>query len=72
MFSQFISDNDLNFQQEEYLKTIINYVCENGDIEVNTIINDSPFDNYDLSDIWGLNAQLIGKYIERVHAVITA
>lgn len=30
MFTQFISNNDLNSQQEEYLKAIINYVSENG------------------------------------------
>ena len=72
MFTQFISDNNLNSQQEEYLKTIINYVCENGDIEVDTLINDSPFNNYDLIAIWGVNAQCIGKYIERLHTAITA
>lgn len=72
MFTQFISDNDLNSQQEEYLKTIINYVCENGDIEVNTLINVSPFKDYDFIDLWGVNAQYIGKYIERLHTAITA
>lgn len=72
MFTQFISDNDLNSQQEEYLKTIINYVCENGDIKVDTLINDSPFNDYDIIDVWGMNAQYIGKYIEQLHAAITA
>lgn len=72
MFSQFISDNNLNSQQEEYLKTIINYVCENGDIDIDTLINYSPFNDFDLIDIWGSNTQFIGKYIERLHAVITA
>ena len=51
MFTQFISENDLNSQQEEYLKAIINYVCENGDIKANTLINDSPFCDYDVIDI---------------------
>lgn len=72
MFSQFISGNDLNSQQEEYLKTIINYVCENGDIKVDTLINDSPFNDYDIIDVWGGNAQSVGKYIERLHSAITA
>ena len=72
MFTQFISNNDLNSQQEEYLKAIINYVCENGDIKVNTLINDSPFSDYDVIDIWGENMQYVKKYIERLHGAITA
>ena len=72
MFTQFIGDNELNSQQEEYLKTIINYVCENGDIKVDTIINDAPFSDYDVIDIWGENGLYIGKYIEKLHSVITA
>ncbi len=72
MFTQFISENDLNSQQEEYLKAIINYVCENGDIKVNTLINDSPFSDYDVIDIWGENMQFVKKYIERLHRAITA
>ena len=72
MFTQFISNNALNSQQEEYLKAIINYVCENGDIKVNTLINDSPFSDYDVIDIWGENMQYVKKYIERLHGAITA
>ena len=72
MFSQFIDENDLNSEQEEYLKTIINYVCENGDIEVGTLINDSPFNDYDAVEVWGPNLQSVGKYIERIHKAITA
>lgn len=72
MFTQFISDNNLNSQQEEYLKTIINYVCENGDIKVDTLINDSPFNDYDIVDVWGGNAMYVGKFVERLHTVITA
>jgi len=72
MFTQFISDNELNSQQEEYLKTIINYVCENGDIEVGTLINDSAFNDYDAVEVWGQNLPFVGKYIERIHGAITA
>lgn len=72
MFTQFISENDLNSQQEEYLKAIINYVCENGDIKVNTLINDSPFSDYDVIDIWGEDMQFVKKYIERLHRAITS
>lgn len=72
MFTQFISDNELNSQQEEYLKTIINYVCENGDIEVGTLINNSAFNDYDAVEVWGQDLPFVGKYIERIHGAITA
>lgn len=72
LFTQFISDHDLNSQQEEYLKTIINYVCENGDIEVDTIINNSPFNDFDAVAVWGQNLQYVGAYIKRLHSAITA
>ena len=61
MFSQFIDENDLNSEQEEYLKTIINYVCENGDIEVDTLFNSSPFNDYDAVEVWGTELAVDGQ-----------
>jgi len=72
LFTHFISENGLNPQQEEYLKTIINYVCENGDIEVNTLINERPFNDYNIVDVWGGNGQSVGDYVKRLHTAITA
>lgn len=72
MFTQFIDSNELNSEQEEYLKTIISYVCENGDITVDTLINDSPFNDHGVAEVWGANAQQVGRYIQRLHGAITA
>ena len=71
-FTDFISNADLNSQQEEYLKTIINYVCENGDISRGTLINVSPFDGYNLIDTFGTNAKFVGEYVDVLHSVIVA
>lgn len=71
-FTDFISNANLNSQQEEYLKTIVNYVCENGDISRTTLINVSPFDNYDLVDTFGTNAICVGQYVDALHSVIVA
>lgn len=71
-FTDFISNANLNSQQEEYLKTIINYVCENGDISRKTLINVSPFDGYDLVDTFGANAMYVGKYVDDLHSIIVA
>ena len=71
-FSQFLSDNQLNSQQQEYLKTIINYVNENGDITTDVLINESPFDSYDWQEVFGDNVAFISKYVNTLHSVIVA
>ena len=38
-FSDFISNAELNSEQEDFLSTVINYVCENGDITREIDIN---------------------------------
>ena len=69
-FSQFLSDNILNSTQEEYIKTIISYVCENGDIQPKTIIEDAPFRDYDWYNAFGQNLIYVKKYIDDIHSLI--
>lgn len=69
-FSQFLSGNQLNSQQQEYLKTIINYVNENGDITPDVLVNESPFDSYDWQEVFGDNVAFIPQYINKIHSVI--
>lgn len=69
-FGQFLSDNILNSEQQEYLKMILDYVCKNGDITTDVIINESPFDNFDWQSIFGDNVALIGQYVNVIHNVI--
>lgn len=71
-FSQFIDTNELSSRQEEYLKSILDYVCANGDIENSIIINKPPFNNIDLWDLWGDDAQSFGRYVNLFHTIITA
>lgn len=71
-FSQFLSEHILNAQQQEYLKTIINYVNENGDITPDILTNESPFDNYQWVEVFGDKATNIPKYINTLHNVIIA
>lgn len=69
-FSQFISNNTLNSTQQEYVKTIINYVCENGDITREVIANESPFDGFDWMNVFGNNVTVIPKYVDELHGVV--
>jgi len=71
-FSQFLSDNQLNSQQQEYVKTIINYVCENGDITREVIAYESPFDGFDWQNVFGNYVNVIPKYVDELHGAIVA
>ena len=69
-FSKFLSGASLNTMQEEYLKTIITYVCENGDITAGTLVNVSPFSEYDWYAIFGQNLVSVRDYVNNLHNII--
>ena len=69
-FSKFLSGSSLNTMQEEYLKTIITYVCENGDITAGTLVNVSPFSEYDWYAIFGQNLVSVRDYVNNLHNII--
>jgi type I restriction enzyme R subunit len=70
-FSKFLSGANLNSMQEEYLKTIITYVCENGDITRDTLIDaDSPFCEFDWIAVFQSAAMYVGQYVDNIHSVI--
>lgn len=66
-FSDFLSDSTLNSEQEEYLKTIITYVCNNGDITPETIVNEPPFSDFEWIETFGQNFIYVRKYIDILH-----
>lgn len=71
-FSKFLSDNTLNSMQEEYIKTIISYVCENGDITPQNLIEDAPFCDYDWVETFGEKLISVRKYVNEIHEVVIA
>ena len=66
-FSDFLSDSTLNSEQEEYLKSIITYVCKNGDITAETIVNEPPFSDFEWLDTFGQNFIYVRRYIDVLH-----
>ena len=68
-FSEFISGNELNAEQEDFLMTIITYVCENGDITKEIVVNEAPFD--ERLSVFTPYMLPLAKYIDTIHAVIT-
>jgi len=71
-FSQFIDANSLNSMQEEYIKTIISYVCENGDITPQNLVEDAPFCDYDWIETFGQNLVSVRKYVDEIHEAVLA
>ena len=69
-FGQFLSENVLNYKQQEFVKTIISYVRENGDITGNEITNSSPFDNYDIERMFGEKIGIVIQIVEKLHSAV--
>ena len=67
-FSTFISGSELNAEQEEFLMTIISYVCENGDITKDIVVNEAPFD--EKLSVFSAYMLPLAKYIDNIHNVI--
>ena len=69
-FSQFLSDTTLNSLQEEYIKSIITYVCDNGDITPNTLMEEEPFAQYEWIDTFGKNFIAVRNYVNEIHDMV--
>lgn len=67
-FSTFLSGAELNAEQEEFLTTIISYVCENGDITKDIVVNEAPFD--EKLSVFSTYMLPLAKYIDNIHGVI--
>ena len=71
-FGEYLNGNTFNSQQQEFILTIINYVRENGDIELSDMVNTEPFNNYDLNEIFGVNLKTVIGIVNILHDSITA
>ena len=71
-YSHFLTSTVLNADQEEYLKTIIRYVCENGDINGQIMSNERPFIDIPWLQVFGVDAAHVGQFVNNLHNVIVA
>ena len=67
-FSQFLSGSELNADQQEFIATIIAYVCENGDITKEIVVNEPPFD--DKLVVFNGAMTNLANYVNHLHTVI--
>lgn len=52
----------------DFLMTIISYVCENGDITKEIVVNEAPFD--ERLSVFTPYMLPLAKYIDNIHSVI--
>ncbi len=51
-FGEFLSGGTLNQDQQEFVRAIIDYLRENGEVTTDDLTNDEPFVNYDISSLF--------------------
>ena len=71
-FGVYLNNNTFNSQQQEFIRTIINYVRENGDIELEDMVNVEPFSNYDLNELFGIELSKIVSIVNLLHNSVIA
>ncbi len=65
---RFISNVQLNADQEDFLNSIITYVCVNGDITKKFVANEDPFQ--DRLIVFTPYVPLLAEYIDNIHNVV--
>lgn len=71
LFSDFISANDLTAEQEEFINNILNYVCQNGDMEKN-VFRDNRIFRESLLKYFPNKAAQVAKFVAMLHDAISA
>ena len=69
-FGKFLTDNIFNLKQQEFVKAMIDYVRQNGDITNDIVANESPFDRYGAAELFGQNIGIILDIINQMHKVV--
>lgn len=70
-FGEYLNGTILNSVQQEFVHAVINYVRENGDVKREDMVNTAPFNNYDLTAVFGGNIRDIIKVVDVLHKSIT-
>jgi len=71
LFSDFISANTLTAEQEEFINNILNYVCQNGDME-KKVFRDNRIFRESLIKYFPNKAAQVAQFVAMLHDAITA
>ena len=70
-FGKYLNDNELTSKQQELVKMIIDYVRQNGEIQPEILVNDYPFSNEDLVNLFEGKIYIIQNSMEHTNKVVT-
>ena len=68
-FYEFIRSEQLTSLQEEYLDSILNYVCANGDMERRTLGQD-PYREFNWQLAFGDKRARVANYVDYLHHLV--
>ena len=71
-FGAYLGENIFNSQQQEFIKSIIDYVRENGDIQMADLLDKKPFDTCDISAVFGTQIYVVTSIVNTMHNSIVA
>lgn len=71
LFSEYISANSLTAEQEEFINNILNYVCQNGDME-KSVFRDNRIFRESLLKYFPNKAVQVAQFVAMLHDAITA
>ena len=69
-YAAFIKGADLNAEQEQYLKNILDYISVNGDIQLSDFM-EYPLKHYSWRDVFGSQFVGLKDFVKEVHQVIS-
>jgi type I restriction enzyme R subunit len=69
-FGKFLNENFLNSRQQEFILAMIDYVRQNGDIQTENLVDESPFDSVDIKELFGANTPLVADMVKQLHGCV--
>jgi len=69
-FAEYLNTNILSSKQQEFVKSIINYVQQNGDITKQDLVEKSPFSDFDVAGLFNDKIDVLLNVINNLHESI--
>lgn len=69
-FAEYLNTNILSSKQQEFVKSIINYVQQNGDITKQDLVEKSPFSDFDVVGLFNDKIDILISVINNFHESI--
>jgi hypothetical protein len=70
IYARFIKDSDLTAEQEQYLKEILNYISENGDLLISDFM-EYPLNRNRWREVFGDHFVELKNFVNEMHKVIS-